>query len=676
MNLKIQISQILSKPGQIDFNQKQIINHIKLAKTNKIDILIFPELALTGYFCMDLFTNQNFLQQQNKALYEIILNSKNITIILGFVDFFALDSKQKNFYFNSNKQNVSKNKFEETEIFGKNKISKDIVRFMSTKKHQHLILFNSALVIRNQKIKKIIHKANLPNYDIFSEKRYFKTKSDFFLPKLYKSQAFNNHFTKKFNFSLLSLTKLYSNKTFKQKNINFGITICEDMWDENYFDKPFENLNLKNPAILVNLSHSPFWLNKEQERYFQIQKIIKNFKKPFIFANGVGSFDGYYGQVGFDGNSSIYTENADLFLKAKEFKEDIICFEAILTKNNQISLKEHKNVSNFKNDKNNSQLEFWKSKLNNTEVQNWQILQTLVVGIKEYLNKTSLKNILVGISGGIDSALVSVLATLAIKNSNLKLLGVMMPSKFTSEKSILLAKKLAINLNFNLLNFKIDSLLESYQSQFEQKEISLKQLTLENLQARIRANILMSLSNEQKALVFSTSNKTESALGYTTLYGDMSGALSPILDLDKLKVYELSLFVNNNWKFLFSYDFDISKQYLSDLKVFEPNLNDFYQEIIPNEIIKRKPTAELSKDQTDEKSLGASYNLLVPLVNEIIENPNFCVANFVLKNLSFNKEFVQKILEQVQKNEFKRRQSPPGIKITKKSFGSGRREFL
>lgn len=725
MSLKVCVAQIRSKPGQIEVNKSKILEYIEYAKKQKQNLIVFPELALTGYLCLDLFLSQSFLESQNKALYEIIENSKGITIILGFVDFFVLNQVQKEFYFSGTSNKSKQEIFEQSYVNLKSQSE-------SQELDSYLLSFNAAIVIRNQKIIKIVHKTNLPSYDIFDENRYFRSKNEFNLQKIlnFKNPKNISNSTKSqslltsLNYSKSDIQKIYNQKPFVIKKINLGITICEDIWDENYFYKPSQNLNLKNPGILINLSHSPFWTNKDKERQQTIQNLIQKTRKTLIFANGVGAFDGYDGQIIFDGKSCIYNKKAEIFEQAKAFKEDLIFvefnldnqtnFSSNVTNSSHIILKKQE-LFDFKNSILNSNSNYLEQNLDFKK--NWEILQALVLGISEYLrlSTNNIETILLGISGGIDSALVATLTTLAIKNlENIKLIGVMMPSEFTSNNSLDYAYKLAKNLKFELLNIPIKNLLQTSKNQILESlesESSLKSISTENLQARIRSNILMTLSNHKNGLVLATSNKTEAALGYTTLYGDMSGGLAPILDLDKLEIYELAKFLNQNWKFINAWDFSLDKNLdknvnadilkKADLlpKILEQETpktkknrskNQFFEEIIPLQIIDRKPTAELASDQTDEASFGMSYKSLVPLVNEIVENPNFSLESFLykiennlgnLKNLDLKKEdylpeMVFSISKKIKQNEFKRRQAAPGIKIAKKSFGFGRRQIL
>lgn len=352
-------------------------------------------------------------------------------------------------------------------------------------------------------------------------------------------------------------------------------------------------------------------------------------------------------------------------------------------------------------------------------------IKAITLALSDYFQETKLNQAIIGLSGGIDSSLVAVLSVLALGSKNVS--GVFMPSNFSSKQSQEDASKLAKNLAIEYQEISIHNILESYQNtsyflesgkikplnktakkdQFELKKRFEKisqpkfknPLTPQNLQARIRGNILMLLANEKNALVLATSNKTEVALGYTTLYGDSVGGISPIADLDKLEVYQMAKFLNQNYEKviaelknlnLVSNNLLKKEEEKSDntslksnkKEIKADNKNSFQNvlnttELIPNSVLTKPATAELTKDQTDEKSLGASYKILVPLTNFLIQNDVDLQNSKKIQELSqkfpLKPEKIVEIINRIKNSEFKRRQMPFGIKLTKKAFGGGRR---
>ena len=605
MSLKIYCSQETFKNSGLPANTKKIIEKINLAKKIGADIVLFPELFLTGYFCMDDFLSDDFVLSQQFYLNKICLETENICVIFGMVDF---DEKAKN-------------------------------------KDGTFAKYNSAVVIRNQKVVKQIAKSNLPDDNIFFESRYFQTK---------KQTA--------------------KNRIFEIKNCKIGIQICEDLWDQNYLQKPTLELTEAKADLILNLSSSPFWQFKDLERKTVLFDKINQFGTPIIYLNGVGSYDGYDGQLVLDGGSLV-ADSSGVFEIEKFVKKDFLVeFDAkegiksvksfnLNIENKNLDEKvdwekvfEDKDLENLAETKQNKNSE---NSILNTDFELENTLKALILGVKTYFEKNSLKKIIIGLSGGIDSSLVAALACLATDSN--KVLGVFMPSKISSKDSQKDAFELATNLQIEYQEIAIAGVLSNIikspiKINQNQQNLEFKNsITTQNLQARIRGLFLMMLANEQNGLVLSTGNKTEIALGYTTLYGDSVGGLSPIGDLDKLQVYKLSRFINQNYQ-----------------KLGFKNLP------IPKNVLVKEPSAELEIGQTDQNSLGENYQKLTPLVNEIIENSkldltDFKLANKLAQKFDLSVDFVKKILNLIQKSEFKRRQLPPAIKITKKSFGIGRK---
>lgn len=543
--MKLAVAQISTDAGDILGNTEKIINSIKKAKKENAKIVIFPELAIPGYMSLDLMLNPSFVDENLTALGEIIKSTKDMLVVVGFID------------------------------SDRNKIGPGGTA----------IKYNSAAIIYNRKLLAIQDKTLLPDYDVFFENRYF--------------------------------TQGRGRKLIEFEGLKLGVQICEDLWDENYPIKVSEDLVKLGADILINISGSPFYMGKRFDREKLIEKISKNYQIPFIYVNTVGVQDGYDGELVFDGQSMVFDANGSLVYLGRQFEEELFYLDIndlIVSRKKEFKLPEY----------------------NLTE----ELFKGLILAIKDYFRRTKFSRAFIGLSGGIDSAVVAALATRALEKENV--VGIYMPSPYSSKISQDEAKKLAENLGIDFEIIPIDEVFNKFLETLKIKFANLApDVTEENLQARIRGMILMAHANKFKGLVISTANKTETALGYTTLYGDMCGAIAPIADVSKLKVYDLANFINKKSK----------------------------RAIISRTTIERIPTAELRSNQTDEESLGGSYKMISPLVDEIIEEGRSKAD--LLKN--YPKELIGKIFDLINKNEYKRRQAAPAVKVTKKAFGLGRR---
>lgn len=440
-------------------------------------------------------------------------------------------------------------------------------------------LFNSALLLHEGKTMATRHKTLLPTYDIFDEARYFEPNTSF------ECIDFKGH--------------------------KIALTICEDLWDEteflNYKQHPLQELVKQNPDFIINIAASPYNQYKKEQRLKILSDQCKKAQLPLIYVNQVGA----HTDVIFDGNSKVINNNGDVVLSLNSFDID---FQTV-TIANLPSKVENRSESNIA-----------------------QIYEALIFGIRNYFQKMGFTKAILGSSGGIDSAVVQALMSEAIGGE--KVLAMMMPSEFSSEGSVNDAVQLSKNLNNPYEIIKISPIFDAFQSSLKtQFEGTAFNLAEENMQARSRAILLMAMSNKHNYILVNTSNKSEMAVGYTTLYGDMCGSLSIIGDLYKTEVYQLAQYINRE------------------------------QEIIPNEIIYKAPSAELRPNQKDSDSLP-EYDLLDKILYEYIENRESAETIIAM---GFDTDTVKRIIKLVNNNEFKRFQAPPILRISSKAFGRGRR---
>ncbi len=441
-------------------------------------------------------------------------------------------------------------------------------------------LYNTAFILEHHKIKKKIYKVLLPNWDVFNELRYFHIPINFFS-----------------SFSL-------ANNLITWQNKKILLTICADIWPARppYSHSPFSTLALKKIDLIINISASPFFKEKVAIR----KKVACSFKKgidaPLIYLNSVGAHD----DLIFDGNSFVLNKKGDMIKKLPAFQKVI----APLT----FPINEAPLAKPLSKD------------------QQEEIFSAIRLGLREYLVKNNFKKVIIGLSGGIDSALVASLAALILGSK--KVILVLLPSQYTSKESLEDANELAKKLKINPLTISIEEKVDLIRKELPK----IKSLTDENLQARMRGLMLMTLSNEEGALLLATSNKSELAMGYGTLYGDLAGGLNIIGDLFKTEVYALANWINQK------------------------------KNIIPSNILTKEPTAELKANQKDSDTLPP-YEVLDKILNAaIVQQKSFRE----IKKLGFPQKLVQEVMYKIKINEYKRYQSPPILKLSEKAFGPGR----
>lgn len=532
--MKIVLSQINPVVGDLIGNTQKILLGIEHAKKQKADIVLFPELALTGYPPDDLLLLPHFLSALKQPLLKIQQESKGLTVIVG------------------------------------------------TPRHEGNQLFNSAAIFTDGALVGFQDKSLLPTYDVFDERRYF--------------------------------TPATSVNIWEIAGKKVGILICEDIWEHStlvpfssYSCDPVEELKPLKPDVVLNLSASPYSINKFKRRIQACEIAAQTLQCPILLCNQVGGNDGLI----FDGASVYLGADGKLRQVAKSFQDDYLLVD-LSQKLPPVQITNGMDESLFK---------------------------ALVLGVRDYFHKSGFTKACLGLSGGIDSAVVACIAVEALGKENV--LGVLMPSRFSSEGSVVDAEKLAHQLGISTKTIPIEathkSYLEMLTSHFEGKQ---SDVTEENIQARIRGVILMALSNKLGHIVLSTGNKSELAMGYSTLYGDMCGGLAVISDLTKKQVYSLAHWINRE------------------------------KEIIPENSITKPPSAELRMDQKDSDSLPP-YDVVDNVVVSYVEDHESPAE--IAKKYQYSLELVMNLIKKIHQNEYKRRQSPPGLRVTEKSFSVGRK---
>jgi len=542
IKLKITICQLNPLVGDIEGNAKKITGVLAQTKAQKPDLIIFPELFLTGYPPRDLLEKPWFIDRCSAAIRDLAE--------------FSRDHPETGLMFGSP---------------------------TPTGKDSGKGLFNSAIFIHNGRQLTAQHKTLLPSYDVFDEVRYFDSAD---------------------SVGLIDF-----------KGEKLGVTICEDAWNhpdlwpkrKPYDYDPVADLAKMGASLLINISASPFEAGKEMTRFELIGGHAKKHGLPFIYINQIGGND----ELVFDGRSFGVDRNGHQAWSLPAFQDDVVTIDSTLP-----------------------------GKIAEIAVQDpiEEIFCALKLGVKDYFRKCGFNQAVVGLSGGIDSAVVAAVAAEALGPDNV--LGITMPSPFSSQGSVDDSRKLADKLGIALKEISITEIYEKYleilEPQFGEKP---PDITEENIQARIRGNILMAFSNKFGHLVLTTGNKSELAVGYCTLYGDMSGGLAVISDIPKTMVYKLAEYINRD------------------------------REIIPRAIITKAPSAELRADQKDQDTLPP-YEVLDRILAGYLED-DLSIDQLAGQGLA--RDTVEWVIQAIRVNEHKRKQAAPGLKVTSKAFGGGRR---
>ena len=539
--------------GAIQKNKQTILDCFEAAEEKEADILIFPELALTGYPPEDLLLRESFVGKNFAVLEELAEFSSSTSGVVGFVD-----------------RNLDDNHTD--------KQKRDIA--------------NAAAIIQNGDVKGIYHKCFLPNYSVFDEARYF---------------AKGNN----------------PGNVFWYEDIGIGISICEDIWIE---DGPSSQQVENGASLIININASPYDQNKTDLRKELVVNQARKLGVPIIYLNMVGGQD----ELVFDGGSFVVDGKGEIIYQAQQFEEELFYIDL------DLEVKEQPKGSILEIRQKASELDLTQSA--QLLSKNESLYSALKLGLFDYVSKNNFEKVLVGLSGGIDSALTATIAVDSLGSDNV--VGVALPSKYNTEESLVDARVLAENLDIEFKVIEIEEIVNNFRNTLKESvNDELGQTTDENIQSRVRGNILMALSNQTGAMVVSTGNKSEMAVGYSTLYGDLAGGFALLKDLYKTEVYNLANFRNS------------------------------ISSVIPQNTIDKEPSAELRPDQFDKDSLP-EYELLDEILRMYIEEDS---SSEKIISTGIDENIVYDVLSKVDRNEYKRKQVAPGVKLTEKAFGKDRR---
>lgn len=557
VSLRVAIAQVNTIVGDFKYNADQVKAGIKKARQQQADVVLFPELTLTGYPPEDLLLKKSFIEKNQATLKSLVPHSKGITAVVGYVE--------------------SANK----------------------------ALFNSAALMANGKLLGSYRKMVLPNYGVFDEKRYFKEGT---VPV-----------------------------RFTQNGVTLGLTVCEDIW---FADGPGRALcQDADVDVLLNISSSPYHKGRGQARQEMIRSRARQYKAFVVYGNLIGGQD----ELVFDGQSLIFGPGGKPLAHGNSFAEEMIFADLEIQPKSRTQKNKRQTVKGVKTYRAPSVAAVKKplpDRVFHPRPEWEEVYQALVLGTRDYILKNGFRKVAIGLSGGVDSALTAAVAVDALGSQNV--VGVLMSSPYTSKESVDDSLALAEHLQIETHTLPITEAMQAYERILaEVFDGRSPDTTEENLQARIRGNLLMALSNKFGWLVLTTGNKSEYSVGYCTLYGDMAGGFAVLKDVPKTWVYALGRWLNERGD----------------------------KPLIPENILTRAPSAELRPDQKDTDSLPP-YPLLDTILLRYIEEDRSLEE---LLGLGLPAAEVRRIVRMVEANEYKRRQGPPGVKITPKAFGKDRR---
>ena len=563
--IRIAAIQMNSTVGDFEGNRNKILHHINNAVKAKADIVVFPELAITGYPPEDIVMRTDFIERNMEALKTIADGSKDIGVVVGYIE------RQEK-------------------------------------------LYNSAAFIYDGRVYGTYRKMFLPNYGVFDEKRYFSSGKK--VP------------------------------VFEFGKIALGINICEDIW---YPNGPAATQAVMGAGIILNLNASPYHIGKWKFRKRMVSTRAADNAAYVVYVNMVGGQD----ELIFEGGSMVFDPTGEMIARAPFFKEDMILVDLdtdfpFRTRMHDLRVLERMNhpvndLATFRevipiHDINEKETVLPSLEISPDMTLEEEVYKSLVLGVKDYTGKNGFKKAIIGLSGGIDSAIVLTIAVDAMGAENVTTM--FMPSRYSSEESREDACQLAKNLGVEFLEVPIDSIFREYLEQLKPiLKDSEPDVTEMNIQARIRGNLLMAYSNKLGAIVLTTGNKSEMAVGYATLYGDMAGGFAVIKDIPKTLVYAISHYRNS------------------------------LGAVIPDRILEKAPTAELAENQKDTDDLPP-YSVLDPILKALVEQ-DLKIEDII--EMGYDEPTVRKVAGMLQLSEYKRRQAPPGIKITSRAFGKDRR---
>ncbi|MBT98971.1 MAG: NAD+ synthase [Dehalococcoidia bacterium] len=582
---RLALAQINPTVGDIPGNTAKILNYLERARDAQADLVAFPEMATTGYPPEDLLYKKSFLTENVVAMEQIAEASDDMAVVLGYVNVLSLEPSSP-------------------EVADAGDARPQIT--------------NAAALCHDGELVDIYHKIFLPNYGVFDEQRYFQKGS---------------------------VCPVY-----RICGVLIGVNICEDIW---YPVGPTTVQCQTGAELIVNINASPFHAGKRAFREDMIAQRASDHGLTVAYVNTVGGQD----ELVFDGGSIVYDAEGNLLARAPAFEEDLLVVDlefpddipeakpeptgTFASALNAVGEPKGLTVSNAVPGNKPQLDQKLAAEINGPE----EIYRALVMGTGDYLRKSGFSKALIGLSGGIDSALTAAVAVDALGRDNV--VGITMPSRYSSGGSISDSEALANNLGMDLWEVPIERAHQAFTDMLEDRfEGTDANVAEENVQARVRGNVLMTVSNKFGWIVLTTGNKSEMAMGYATLYGDMAGGFAVLKDVPKTTVYELCRWRNRQGQAFGTKD-----------------------DVIPVSIIDKPPSAELRADQLDSDSLP-EYEVLDPVVEAYVED-DLSYQDMVAKG--FDPAIIRQVMSAVDRNEYKRRQAPPGVKITHRAFGKDRR---